>query len=678
MFLSTDSIKNIGHTVGVYSLKETVAAELSSDVEYRLRELIQDALKFTKHSRRTRLTQEDINSALDLHGKYKILGHVKKETPKFQRVIGDQELFYLDEKIFELEEVINAPLPLYPRNVSFSGHWLAVDGIQPRTLSNPQFQKVTKKQKKQQDQQQLKLEEEETQQAKETESIQENVNENATGNGNGNGNRNQEDKQQEQKTKQSNYLLEDLPLKRIRRRRRKQQESCETNQIELEEATSTQQFDPRARKNTLLSDVNLGTSTITAKITLKREDGINNILSNLNIPSQLDLKLLKQKVQIEEQQQPNDPKNKGNSTKEKNPRDDSKLKSVHEEEQNLVKMEKEKEVVIRHVLTQELQLYYDQVIKIVLTTSENEKLEKDLIEMEKGREQENSYFSTSSSSFPSFASSSTTTTNQFGNKQWENKLKIMKEKKEYHQKCLQIILNDLSQNSGIIQLVPYFIQFIASKVRIYFNQISQLITLMKATEALVMNPSIKLERYLHQLIPSIMTCALSVDLERDVNEDHWEMREYAAQIIAKICSKYRRFPALQPNITSVLVAALVGKNKRPLASQYGAIVCLQALGKNTINMLLLPNIEELLSQFEKIINQDKQKQQKKIHAIRCKTALINAIGNILFDQTFTQFSSESKPFNSLHLNVSNLYDLFGNRISPFVYSDKYYHTQSLL
>ncbi|KAJ6232753.1 transcription initiation factor tfiid subunit 6 [Anaeramoeba flamelloides] len=668
MFLSTDSIKNIGHTVGVYSLKETVAAELSSDVEYRLRELIQDALKFTRHSRRTRLTQEDINSALDLHGKYKILGHVKKETPKFQRVIGDQELFYLDEKIFELEEVINAPLPLYPRNVSFSGHWLAVDGIQPRTLSNPQFQKVTKKQKKQQDQQRSKLDEEKRQ-ANETGNIQQNGNENATGNGNENGNSIQEDKQQEQKKKQSNYLLEDLPLKRIRRRRRKQQESNEPNQIELEEATSTPQFDPRSRKNPILSDVNLGTSTITAKITLKREDGINNILSNLNIPSQLDLKLLEQKVQIEEQQPPNDPKNKNNSSKDKNPRDESKLKSVHEEEENLVKMEKEKEVVIRHVLTQELQLYYDQVIKIVLTTSENEKLEKDLIEKEKEREQENNYFSNSSSS---------TTTSQFGNKQWENKLKIIEEKKEYHQKYLRIILNDLSQNSGIVQLVPYFIQFIASKVRIYFNQISQLITLMQTTEALVMNPSIKLERYLHQLIPSIMTCALSVDSERDVNEDHWKMRDYAAQIIAKICSKYRRFPALQPNITSVLVAALVGADKRPLASQYGAIVCLQALGKNTINMLLLPNIEELLSQFEKIINQDKQKQQKKIHAIRCKTALLNSIGNILFDQTFTQFSSDSKPFNSLHLNVSNLYDLFGNRISPFVYSNRYHHTQSLL
>lgn len=43
---------------------EDVVANLAPDVEYRIREIIQESLKFVRHSRRTNLTTQDINSAL--------------------------------------------------------------------------------------------------------------------------------------------------------------------------------------------------------------------------------------------------------------------------------------------------------------------------------------------------------------------------------------------------------------------------------------------------------------------------------------------------------------------------------------------------------------------------------------------------------------------------------------
>jgi transcription initiation factor TFIID subunit 6 len=43
---------------------DDVVANLAPDVEYRLREIIQEALKFVRHSRRTTLTTEDVNNAL--------------------------------------------------------------------------------------------------------------------------------------------------------------------------------------------------------------------------------------------------------------------------------------------------------------------------------------------------------------------------------------------------------------------------------------------------------------------------------------------------------------------------------------------------------------------------------------------------------------------------------------
>lgn len=87
--LSRESIKIIAESVGIENLSNEVAIGLASDVEYRLREIIQasfgrhsyrlnfgdtfffvvwmqEAIKFMRHSKRERMTTEDINNALRL------------------------------------------------------------------------------------------------------------------------------------------------------------------------------------------------------------------------------------------------------------------------------------------------------------------------------------------------------------------------------------------------------------------------------------------------------------------------------------------------------------------------------------------------------------------------------------------------------------------------------------
>ena len=56
----------IAQTVGVTKLKDEIAQALALDVEYRIREIIQDASKFMKHSKRRVLTTDDINHALSM------------------------------------------------------------------------------------------------------------------------------------------------------------------------------------------------------------------------------------------------------------------------------------------------------------------------------------------------------------------------------------------------------------------------------------------------------------------------------------------------------------------------------------------------------------------------------------------------------------------------------------
>ena len=55
-----DLVQEAAAAAGVKNVGEKVAASLAADAEYRLREIIQDALNFKRHSRRRKLTPADM------------------------------------------------------------------------------------------------------------------------------------------------------------------------------------------------------------------------------------------------------------------------------------------------------------------------------------------------------------------------------------------------------------------------------------------------------------------------------------------------------------------------------------------------------------------------------------------------------------------------------------------
>jgi hypothetical protein len=159
---------------------------LASDTEYRLREIIQEAMKvkkkkkkfekyaifdlivfilycivfkFMKHSKRDRLTPADINSALRLRhveqlfgtnqyiishdmyifhfSLYSHLGYSSGDPVRFQRALDSKGLFFLYDDDVKLADVVTAPLPKVPREVVMTAHWLAIEGVQPAVPQNP-------------------------------------------------------------------------------------------------------------------------------------------------------------------------------------------------------------------------------------------------------------------------------------------------------------------------------------------------------------------------------------------------------------------------------------------------------------------------------------------------------------------------------------------------------------
>ncbi|GIL54913.1 hypothetical protein Vafri_10610, partial [Volvox africanus] len=136
-FITPAAVKAIALSVDVTRLTEEAAKALAPDVEYRLREIIQDALKFARHCKRTKLTTQDINNAMRLRNIEPLYGFLGNNDPaKFVRATGHPDVYFVRDAMVPLEQITYAPLPKAPNHTTVMPHWLFIDGVQPQTEEN--------------------------------------------------------------------------------------------------------------------------------------------------------------------------------------------------------------------------------------------------------------------------------------------------------------------------------------------------------------------------------------------------------------------------------------------------------------------------------------------------------------------------------------------------------------
>lgn len=139
--ISPDSIRAMTDAVGIIPLHEDATRELAEHATYRLRQLLQDASKYTKHGKRQKLLCEDIDMALRMEGQEPLYGSVSTEHEPFRFASGGgRECHFVEEKELDLQALVSAPVPKIPLGVSLRAHWLAVDGVQPAIPENPPAQ----------------------------------------------------------------------------------------------------------------------------------------------------------------------------------------------------------------------------------------------------------------------------------------------------------------------------------------------------------------------------------------------------------------------------------------------------------------------------------------------------------------------------------------------------------
>nr|GMC49827.1 transcription initiation factor TFIID subunit 6-like [Ipomoea batatas] len=366
-----ETIEVIAQSIGISNLSPEVSPELAADVEYRLREIMQESIKCTRHSKRTILTAEDVDAALSIRNVEPIYGFASGDPMRFKRAVGHKDLFYIEEKDLDFKDVIEAPLPKAPLDTALVSHWLAVEGVQPSVPENPPHEALA--------------------------------------------------------APQDNRMME------------------------------------------------------------YKEDG-----------GSVDLKL-----------------------------------------------------PVKHVLSRELQLYYEKITDLAVNRSNSVLLKEALV--------------------------------------------------------------SLATDSGLHPLVPYFTFFIADEVSRNLNNFPLLYALMRLVWSLLQNPHIHIEPYLHQLMPSVMTCLVAKRLGNRLSDNHWELRDFTAKLVALVCKRFGHvYHNLQSRVTRTLLHAFLDPTKA-LPQHYGAVQGLAALGPSVVRLLLLPNLEPYMQLLEPEMQLEKQKNEMKRH-----------------------------------------------------------------
>ena len=238
--------------------------------------------------------------------------------------------------------------------------------------------------------------------------------------------------------------------------------------------------------------------------------------------------------------------------------------------------------------------------------------------------------------------------------------------------ALPAVLEALRSDMGLQDLVPYYSRFIYQQVKANTKSLPMLKVLVSAAGALIANKELHLQFHVQQLLPAIFTCIVAARLSTSPADNHWPLRSMAAEVVAHACRKYSELcPELHARVCKTyldtVMAALAalpadadaavtaadaasqqqGDNQRAaaLATLYGGLVGLSALGQAVIRSLVLPHVSQVMQALDavlavgrrfRVLQQPSSSTAAHVEqtyaAEMCRSALLRALGTYMVER----------------------------------------------
>lgn len=201
-------------------------------------------------------------------------------------------------------------------------------------------------------------------------------------------------------------------------------------------------------------------------------------------------------------------------------------------------------------------------------------------------------------------------------------------------------LASLQQDPGLQQLVSYFVQFVSEKVTHNMRDLYVLTQMMYMTEALTRNEKLNLAPYVASMVPPVLTCLIGRQLGTGIGSlDHFDLRDLAASLLKHLCDKYSPMAhGLRPRLARSCLKTFLDP-KKSFGSHYGAILGLRAVGgAEIVRKLIIPNLKA----YEEVLKEDFQEgSMKKAEAEKVVAALVGSLG-LLIDDTMPMMNGYSE------------------------------------
>jgi len=163
-------------------------------------------------------------------------------------------------------------------------------------------------------------------------------------------------------------------------------------------------------------------------------------------------------------------------------------------------------------------------------------------------------------------------------------------------------LNALQNDCGLQSLLPRFSVAIAEGVRCNVAQhnLALLIYHMRVLQALFWNKHLSLERVLHEVLPSILTCILSKKLCSDLGKDnHWALREFSSKLLKTVCKDYAS-ANIRVRVIKVLSDVFNNPNSS-ITTLCSAVMALSNFGGEVMTTTVTPIAGQLYETARKVI-----------------------------------------------------------------------------